>query len=77
MLSLDAVRDASVSLYAPTIEVMWCAAMLQVLSINKALPLQAHPPTHLATALHGAHPDVSDWACCLAVELFCMPHGGR
>jgi mannose-6-phosphate isomerase class I len=33
--------------------------VLQVLSINKALPLQAHPTNESAAAMHAAKPDVS------------------
>lgn len=36
------------------------ACSAQVLSINKALPLQAHPTTSSAGPMHEAHPDVSD-----------------
>lgn len=34
------------------------ACSAQVLSINKALPLQAHPTTSSAGPMHEAHPDV-------------------
>lgn len=43
------------SIHRLCLAAMW----LQVLSINKALPLQAHPTSDRAGAMHEAHPDVS------------------